>query len=145
MTNIDINAMRLNAEAGLQVANAATEGPWKKWPGHPEVFCKVNGEPKVGIISGYQIAECDGDGLYDMFEDTDEECEDAEQKAEDQAEVNAAFIADARTRVPLLAGDVLVLLAEVERLRAENERLRIVFDAAHEWQHVSDDAIRGDP
>lgn len=42
------------------------------------------------------------------------------------------FIADARTRVPALVGDVLALIAEVERLRGEKSTLTAMEEHARE-------------
>jgi hypothetical protein len=55
---------------------------------------------------------------------------------------DSAFIADARTRVPLLAANVLALKTEVDRLRAENARHAPIVEAVRLYMD-SDGSLGG--
>lgn len=88
---IDLNAMRLNAERALALANAAKDGPWSVGEGYEQ------DDPGLYVKGPHLVV---GDASQDWITSR----EDAE------------FIADARTRVPVLACDALALIAEVERL-----------------------------
>lgn len=83
-------------------ANAATPGPWERWPDD------VDGGDGWALVS-----DADGEPVVGAHPCPLEQCADAE--------ADYAFIAHARSDVP-------ALIAEVRRLRSERDALRVRLD-----------------
>lgn len=92
---MNIEEMKKRAEDGAALAEKARSGPWM-------VELDRNDQPNLhGTNRDVWIA---------LFP---HQCV---RSIEIEANADAAFVADARMRVPALAADVLTLIAEVERL-----------------------------
>jgi hypothetical protein len=104
MPNFDQSTARALAEEALELADAATLGPWE--------YCDEPSGASVGMTITWEGAYADG-----------------------------AFIADARTRVPALAGALLAALDREARVR---EHLKFHKDLALECElHGTGDYPRG--
>lgn len=108
---MNIDEMRKRATEGAALAEKATPGPWQGEHG-------IIGAPNGGSVAV-------------MAHHTSERTI-AAQGGEEWNPRDEQFIADARTRVPALVGDVLALIAEVERLRGEKSTLTAMEEHARE-------------
>lgn len=99
---MNTDEMRKRAEEGALLAVVATAGPWEVWL--MSVMADVDGTSDVSTAKHVATTSCvDENGRARTFD--------------------ADFIAAARALVPALAADVLALLAENERLRAEHKEM----------------------
>lgn len=114
--------IRETAEHALARAKAATLGPWVQWEGNAAVYAgPLERNTPSNIVGGRgQLANCDGDDL-DVSDDPDlgeiEDDDEIEDLREEKAMANAAFIAGARSDVPLLATFALAVTSPEMRDR----------------------------
>lgn len=89
---LDLEAMRLNAEEGLRIANEAPAGPW------------VHRRD----VGGRGVDEAGDNAGSDKF---------IVDAGANGTRPDLDFIADVRTRAPIAYADVLALIEEVRRLK----------------------------